>query len=189
MVSVFNFKIEGTKPLSKLCLDKGLNDFESVCNYMQSLPYGRNTERTNYQAILHENKGTCSTKHAFLKQVSIEQNAFHIQFFLGIYQMQEHNTKGVGEVLSKYNLDYIPEAHTYLKCNNNIIDITRRVENNTCFKDYLLFEEQILPQQIGHYKIEMHKNFIKTWMINKKTPYTFEEIWAIREACISALSK
>jgi len=188
MVSLFNFKIEGTKPLSKLCLDKGLHDFESVCNYIQALPYGRNTDRSNYPAIINENKGTCSTKHAFLKQVAMEQNASHIQFCLGIYKMQEHNTKGVGDVLSKYNLDYIPEAHTYLKFNNDIIDFTRCVKSNTSFEDYLLFEEQIAPKQIGHYKIEIHKNFIKTWLITRKIPFTFEELWFVRESCIAALS-
>jgi hypothetical protein len=188
MVSSFNFKIKGTGPLSILCLDKGLNDFESICNYVQSLPYGRNTDRSNYHSVLNENKGTCSTKHAFLKQVAIEQNALHIQFYLGIYKMQEHNTKGVGKVLSNYNLNYIPEAHTYLKFNNHILDFTRHEESNTFFKEFLLLEKKILPEQIGNYKIEMHKNYIKTWRVKENIPYAFEELWLIREACISALS-
>lgn len=188
MESSFNFKIKSERPLSKACLDIGLIDFDSICNYIQSIPYGRNTDQCNYHSILKENKGTCSTKHAFLKQVAVEQNASHIQFCLGIYKMQEANTKGIGNILSKYKLNYIPEAHTYLKFNNEVLDFTNCVESKTSFIDYLFFEEQILPEHIGKYKIDRHKNFIKTWMIKEKKIYTFEELWLIREACITQLS-
>ena len=189
MESSYNFIIKDKGLLSKACLDIGLNDFDSICNHIQSLPYGRNTDRSNYHLVLKENKGTCSTKHAFLKQVAIEQNASQIQFCLGIYKMQEHNTKGVGSILSKYNLDYIPEAHTYLKVNSKILDFTRTEESNTNFRDYLVFEEQILPEHIGTYKTNLHKSFIKSWMVNEKIPYSIEALWLIREACIAQLSK
>lgn len=189
MEQLYNFSLNALKPLSKSCIALGLTDFISACKYVKRLPYGRNTDRSNYTSILQENKGTCSTKHAFLKQVAIENDAEHIQFCLCIYKMKETNTKGVGEIVSKYNLDYIPEAHTYLKFNNKILDFTRNEESQTSIKEAILLEELILPKQIGNYKLDFHKNYIKNWIASKNVPYTFQEIWSIRESCIAQLSK
>ena len=189
MEQSYNFGLNALKPLTKSCIALGLTDFFSVCTFVKQLPYGRNTDRSNYASILQENKGTCSTKHAFLKQVAIENEAEHILFCLCIYKMKESNTKGVGEVLSKYSIDYIPEAHTYLKFNDQILDFTRNEESQTSFKAAILLEEKILPKQIGNYKLDFHKNYFKNWIISKNVPYTFPEIWNIREACIIQLSK
>ncbi|MFD2823719.1 hypothetical protein ACFS5M_08565 [Lacinutrix iliipiscaria] len=189
MASSFNFSLKASKPLSKLCLEKGYKDFDALSNYVQSLPYGRNTDRSDYLLILKEEKGTCSTKHAFLKQVAIENDALHIQFCLGLYKMSENNTKGIGNVLSKYKLSYIPEAHTYLKFNELILDFTRAEVSHTSFYKDLLFEEQILPEQIGNYKINKHKSFLKSWINSENVPHSVESIWKIREACIAQLSQ
>ena len=35
---------------------------------------------------------------------------------LGIYEMSDRNTPGVGRVLTAHGLSYIPEAHCYLRC-------------------------------------------------------------------------
>ncbi|MDO6596872.1 hypothetical protein Q4512_08085 [Oceanihabitans sp. 2_MG-2023] len=184
----YNFKLNTLKPVSKSCIALGLTDFNSVCKFVKQLPYGRNTDRSNYESILQENKGTCATKHAFLKEIAIENEATHIQFCLCIYKMNEANTKGVDEVLSKLHLEYIPEAHTYLKMNNEIFDFTRTKVSTTSFKEAILFEEKILPKQIGNYKLEFHKNYIKKWIISNHISYSFEEIWSFREACIQKLS-
>lgn len=189
METSYNFSLKNIKPLSKSCIALGLTDFVSVCSYVKKLPYGRNTNRANYASILKENKGTCSTKHAFLKEIAIENDAKHIRFCLCIYKMKEVNTKGVGEILVNYNLDYIPEAHTYLKFQNKILDFTRIEESQNSLKEVILFEEEILPKQIENYKLDFHKNYIKNWIIAKNIPYSFTKIWRIREACISELSK
>ncbi|MBC8754530.1 hypothetical protein H2O64_07585 [Kordia sp. YSTF-M3] len=185
---MFNFSLSLNSPLSKLLLHNGITDFKSAIAYIHQLPYGRTSDRSDYKLILPENKGTCATKHAFLKQLSIENNQEAVELYIGIYQMNETNTKGVGSVLIKYNLDYIPEAHTYLKINGNLLDITRTPENKTSFEDSLLTEQQILPHQIGDFKVNWHQGFLKQWIINEQLPYSFEEIWKIREECIASLS-
>lgn len=185
---MFNFSLSLNSSLSKLLLDKEIIDFKSAIVYVNQLPYGRTTDRSDYRLIIPENRGTCSTKHAFLKQLAIENKQEAIKLFIGIYQMNEINTKGVGSVLTKYQLEYIPEAHTYLKINGNLLDITRTTENDTSFEDSLLVEQQILPNQIANFKVDWHQNFLKQWIINEQLPYTFEEIWNIREKCIEALS-
>ena len=189
MEQSFNFSLNTLKPLSKSCIALGLIDFVLVCKYVKQLPYGRNTDRSNFISILDEKRGTCSTKHAFLKQIAIENEVEQIQFCLCIYKMKETNTKGIGKVLSKYNLNYIPEAHTYLKFNNKILDFTRNETSQTSFENSILFEEKILPKQIGNYKLDFHKNYIKDWIATKEIPYSLQEIWSIREACIAELGK
>lgn len=185
---MFNFSLSLNSPLSKLLLSKQITDFKSAITYINQLPYGRTSNRSDYRLILPENKGTCSTKHAFLKQLAIENHQNIVELYIGIYQMNETNTKGVGSVLDHYNLDSIPEAHTYLKINGNILDITRTTENNTSFEDSLLTEQQILPHQIADYKVTWHQNFLKQWITDKQLSYSFDEIWKIREECITALS-
>jgi hypothetical protein len=183
-----NFPLSLNSTLSKLLLNKEIYDFKSAITYVNQLPYGRTSDRSNYRLIVPEDKGTCSTKHAFLKQIAIENNQEAVQLFIGIYKMNEINTKGVGSVLSSYHLDYIPEAHTYLKINGNIVDITRITENETSFEDSLITEQQILPHQIADYKVNWHQNFLKQWIVDEKIPLTFQEIWKIREKCILALT-
>lgn len=186
---MLNFPLPQNGSLSSLMIDKGIYDFKSAIAYVNKLPYGRTSDRTDFRLILPENKGTCSTKHAFLKQLAIESQQETVQLFIGIYQMNEANTKGVGKVLDNYNLDYIPEAHTYLKINGNLLDITRTTANEISFVDSLLVEKEILPHQIANYKVDFHQNFLKQWIENERLPYSFEEIWKIREECILVLSR
>jgi hypothetical protein len=188
MVGLFNFKIESTLPCSTLCKANDLNNFLSLCNHIKNLPYGRTNNRNDFASVLKENKGTCSTKHAFLKQVAIENNVDTINLFIGIYNMNEANTKGVGAVLNAHNLVYLPEAHTYLKINETIIDITRNTISGESFNKTLQVEIEILPKAVGDYKVEFHKNYIKQWLLQEKLTYTFDAIWSIREQCIAALS-
>ncbi|WP_046758036.1 hypothetical protein [Kordia jejudonensis] len=185
---MYNFSLSLNSPLSKLLLDKGIVDFKSAIAYVNQLPYGRTSDRSDYRLILPEHKGTCATKHAFLKQLAIENQQNTIKLYIGIYQMNEKNTKGVGNVLKQFQLPYIPEAHTYLKIDGNIVDITRITKNETSFADNLLIEEEILPHQIADYKVTWHQTFLKGWIQTEQLPYTFEKIWNIREKCIKALA-
>jgi len=155
-----------------------------------NLPYGRTKDRSDYASIIKEQKGTCSTKHAFLKAVAQEHHQDRVKLYLGIYKMNALNTKGIETVLENYkSIKYIPEAHSYLKIDDAIIDITRTVSSKTTFEDDLLTEMEIVPNQIGHYKEQYHQNYIKTWIVSENINYSFHEIWQIREACIAALSQ
>ncbi|WP_299887819.1 hypothetical protein [uncultured Lacinutrix sp.] len=187
MDKVFNFDLND-KPLSKSLKRVGIKNFLEASNYIKQLPYGRNTDRANYTLVLKEQKGTCSTKHAFLKQIAIENNITELRLILGIYKMNNSNTKGVGSVLDKHNLDYIPEAHTYLKVNNTVIDLTNNTVSNDSFENSILLEEDIIPDQIGDYKTSKHKAYLEQWIVKENINFSFKDVWHIREKCIEALS-
>lgn len=186
---VSSIKLTETQPLSKTCIDKGLRDFTSVFNHVKQLPYGRTTNRSDYSLILKEHKGTCSTKHAFLKAIAIENNIKNIELYLGVFKMNGTNTPKIKSVLDLHQLDYIPEAHCFLKFNNQIIDITFNTNKTSAFVETLMYESAIEPEQIGDYKVEFHKAFLKTWIQSQHLNISFDQLWTIRENCISKISE
>ena len=100
--------------------------------------------------------------------------------------MTESNTKGIGNHLSKNGLEYIPEAHCYLKINGKRIDLTSTNSNASIF-DNLLNEIEITPIQVIDFKVDYHKKYVKSWCQNHGG--LFDEIWGIREQCIKELGK
>ena len=189
METLSNFKLVSEGSLTQACLDKELHYFNQVIDYVHQLPYGRNSDRNNLMLILTEQKGTCSTKHAFLAQVAIENGSLFYQLYLGLYKMDAGNTPGVGRILEKYSLQYIPEAHTYIKdANGQYIDVTRTIDSDLSFKDSIIKELVIRPSQIGAFKIEWHQEFLTFWNNKQQSSYTTNELWEIREECIANLS-
>jgi hypothetical protein len=141
--------------------------------------------------VLTEKRGTCSTKHALLRRLAIEQN-LDIALVLGIYEMSEQNTPGVGVVLAKYGLVILPEAHCYLRMAGKRIDVPRAPYRGLAepIADFLR-EEEIDPAQITNYKTEIHKQYLSRWITNSGglEGRSIADIWKIREECIASLSK
>jgi len=137
---VRNFNLSKTKIISKQCHELGLINFDTLYNYVIKLPYGRNSNRSDYKLILEEHKGTCSTKHAFLKAIAIENDIEDITLCLGVFKMNRDNTPKITAILDTYDIDYIPEAHCYLKVDNTIKDITFNDRKQPVFAASLLHE-------------------------------------------------
>ncbi len=163
-------------------------NFEALLEKVRHIPYGRNSNRTDFSLVITENKGTCSSKHAFLKDFADKNNIANIDLVIGIYKMNEQNTN-VGTILSENKIDYIPEAHCYLKINGEVIDVTNPNSDFNKIKNDILEEIIIEPNQVTDFKVNYHKAFIQNWIIENKINYSFEEIWIIREQCIENLSK
>jgi hypothetical protein len=162
----------------------GLHDFQAAAAYIARLPYGRNTNREDKLAVLQEHRGTCSTKHALLHRLASEQQ-INAALTLGIYLMDGRNTPGVSEVLHKYRIVSIPEAHCYLSCDEKRVDVT-------CLAGHrllpVLHEEEISSQQIGNYKVELHRRWLARWAKETKCLYGVKGLWRVREECIAALA-
>jgi hypothetical protein len=106
--------------------------------------------------------------------------------------MHERNTPGVGAVLTQYGLASLPEAHCYLMYAGRRIDVTRCVEVPTEPITEWLYEESIIPEQIGDYKVTLHRHFMQCWVnanAEQVRGLSFEDVWRIREACIAALAQ
>ena len=88
-------------------------ELKKLLDQFKALPYGRNSIRSEYLLVPNEQKGTCSTKHAYVKHMADFNGWQNVQLFIGIYLMSELNTPGVGIVLEKHGLSCIPEAHVF----------------------------------------------------------------------------
>ncbi len=185
---LLNFNLTKESIVSKTFLEAGYTTFYAAIKAVQSLPYGRMEDPTNLASILRDGKATCSTKHAALKTICEENNIHGLHLMMCIYPMHENNTSGVGTVLKKYNLPYIIEAHTYLSYNEERYDYTFAKKSRMRWVDEILIETEIDTDQITHYKNSYHKEVLADWIKRDKIPYTLEEIWSIREECITAIS-
>jgi hypothetical protein len=164
-------------------------NFETLIEKVKNIPYGRNANRYDFSLVLSENKGTCSSKHAFVKDFADNNGIENVKLFIGIFKMNEANTPKLGNLLSNNNIEYIPEAHCYLKIDNSYFDFT--VENPLYpkIKNDILEEIEIEPNQVSEFKVDYHKNYLKKWILETNQSKSFDEIWTTRENCIQQLSK
>jgi hypothetical protein len=181
------------KNVGKLSFDflaQDIADVRAAGRYLYQLPYGRNTDRSDYRLVIPEGRGTCSTKHALLAALAQEQQ-LPVSLTLGIYEMHDRNTPGVGRILDRYELSFIPEAHCYVIYSGARIDVTRSGLEPTEPISRFLYEETISPEQIGGYKVRVHQQFLQRWSAQTALtqPRSFAEIWNIREECIAALAQ
>ena len=183
--------LEPGGPLTTAITARGVTDFRGAGRYLQALPYGRTANRADFSAVLGEGRGTCSTKHALLAALAHEQK-LAVVLTLGIYKMHERNTPGAGAVLARYDLASIPEAHCYLTYEGTRIDVTRSGASPAEPIARFLHEEAIVPEQIGEYKVALHRRFMRTWVGDHPGTVrgrSFEDVWRIREECIAALAQ
>ena len=185
-----NARLKPGGRITKQFLAHGITDFQSAAHHVHQLPYGINTDRTDIRLVLSEGQGTCSTKHALLSQLAREQG-LEVSLMIGIFKMTASNTPGVGPVLAKYGLSYLPEAHCYLMFQGRRVDLTH--SGNTLGEpiDRFLYEETITPDQIVGYKSDLHQQFLRSWLKEDGRPnnHNLEEIWKVREECIAVLNR
>lgn len=182
--NTFNFRIDSKNELSQLVRNEGITDWVLLVEFISSLPYGRNENRYDLSLVLKEKKGTCSSKHAFLKAIALDNNQEDVKLILGLYKMDNKNTPRIGYELIKNSLDYIPEAHCYLRIGEKRLDITTENSNFEKIENSLIEEIEILPHQVSDYKLDYHKNFLNEWISENNIKFTLDELWAIRENCI-----
>lgn len=173
--------------VGRLFLKKDILTLWDAIEYAYQLPYGRTTNRENYLQIIDEKRGACSAKHALIA-VLAEELIIPLKLSLGIFLLTPKNMPKIAPILEHYHLEAIPEAHCYLKYNNNTLDITFPNSSDFSFNADLEEEINITPQQIGLFKVEKHQAFIRAW-IKDKVNLDFDLIWTAREEWIRKLSQ
>ena len=92
------FFLDTGRPLGGEFAGLGLGGYRDAARHVRSLPYGRNSDRSDWRLVLAEGRGTCSTKHALLSELARE-NGRHVALVLGVYEMDGGNTPRIGAVL------------------------------------------------------------------------------------------
>lgn len=168
-------------------VESGVVSWEDLTRTIQNFKYGRNSNRHDVDLVWRERKGTCSSKHAFLKKVADLNGFENVKLKLGFFKMSAVNTPKVATILKSYSLEFIPEAHCYLKINKERLDFTFPDSNKELIESTILKEEELEYSQVTIYKVNEHKHYIQEWLNDSNIDYSLDEIWEIREKCIKVL--
>lgn len=176
-------------PISHTFSQKGISEFKHACEWVQQLPYHRNSTKEDHLIVLKEMQGTCSSKHELIKRLAEENELLGCSLVLCMFKMSGLNTPKIGDVLSHYGLDYIPEAHTYILLDDEILDLTFPEKPPLDYLKEVIFTKKISADQIKHFKSSTHRSYLRQWVDQESLPYSLKEIWEIREECIQRLSQ
>ena len=178
----------GNGIISNTFRQKGINTFDSACEWVRALPYKRNSTKEDKFIVLKESCGTCSSKHELIKRLAVENGIDECKLVLCMFKMSAFNTPRIKSVLDEFGLDYIPEAHTYITIDGVVNDLTFPEKQELLYLKDVLYTEVITADQILSYKVETHMAFMKKWIEENEVAYSFERLWGIREKCIEVLS-
>ena len=185
------YLINNTGDYSRYTLSLNILNLGDLLRVIQAIPYGRNSSKESFRVVFSDNIGTCATKHAFVIEVIKEQGWKGFELILGIYLINCDNTPIACDLLEETELFEVPNAHTYLKFNNKIIDATKIGSENLEFVNTLQQEIRINSDQIYEFKKLQHQKFIRRWSGDNELGCSFNlvKIWNIREQIIDLLSE
>jgi len=180
--------LKANDKLTNLAKKSGCTTWNELLVYIRDLPYKPTSNKIDLSLVMTEKKGTCGSKHAYLKEIA-EANGFHeVKLVLAIVNFTATNKPQIAPILKKYKLNYYPEAHCFLRVKGKPIDVTDKQSSFETFKHDIVCEQQISPNQIGLYKQQMHDAYLTQWIKQEKNGLTLKQIKSIRRECLNACS-
>ena len=184
-----NFKLTLEGIISQKFLEKNIFDFHGACEYVKSLPKGRNSSNTDFVKLLEEQKGTCATKHALLNQLALENNQNEIELMFGIYLISSETHTHLTNFFLDKKYAHFPETHCYLRYKGIRYDYSSQNFPINQFESTIVREQRIDPNQVGEWKTKIHQDYLIRWL--KRNPLvnsSIENIWQDREKIQKLLS-
>ncbi|MDX1444975.1 hypothetical protein [Lishizhenia sp.] len=181
---MIDVELTGEGEFTTLMQESGIVSFYDACRFVATIPYARISDRKDLSLVFHERRGTCTSKHAFLKVLLEEQGISDVELVLIYFKMSGATHNCLGGLFDNINLDYIPEAHVCLKHQGKYYDFTTRYFLN--IETYIMEEEVIDVETLLAKKNQKHLEFLKAWNTSE---YSNDQIWSWREDCIGLLSK
>lgn len=187
---MMNFKLTSNEQYSIAFREAGIHSFKEACDFTAKLPYGRNANREDFGLVLSERKGTCSSKHALLAALALENGHPEIELIAGVFLMNEETHSKLTAFFAGKSYSNIPECHCYLRINGERFDYTDTSGRLEQIIPKLVREQRIDPNQVSDWKIMIHKHYLQGWLNrNPHFQMTLDEIWKDREEAISLLSE
>jgi len=184
--SLLDFAITGSGPLARLA--RALTRSAGSRRWPKPFvlcPMGRTRATDDIGAVLQEQQGTCSSKHRFLAALAHECGRTDVQLMLGLYEMSEGNTPGIGRALGE--LPAIPEAHCYLAHEGKRFDFTGLAAGGASPFESLIEERSVSPADLPAAKLAYHRRAIEKWA--QARGLDPGAVWAVRERCMALLAK
>lgn len=165
----------------------GCATFRDAARWVQRLPYGRNADRSRPELVLEERQGTCSTKHALLALLAEEQG-LEVEMRLVFIRLDRNTSPAVAEVLDRYGVEFLPEAHCVLRTPHGTVDLTHPDGSG---EPPEIFEEAAIdPEELGEPKVLRHRSRLAKLLTDDRglgARFDLDQLWDVREACIAAL--
>lgn len=174
-------------PLSEKVNTLGIDTLADLLKWLQKLPYGRNTNRSDFTLVPDEERGTCSTKNALVKAIAQENGWSQIQLYVGFFFMSPDLFPKLKPLFENTSLRGIPEAHTFLVIDDRYTDTTGL--SGKIEPGMIVDEIEIQPEGIGHLKESIHKGYLIEWAEDEKINLPQDQLWALREACIKIFTE
>jgi hypothetical protein len=168
-LSVFPDKsIQNGGIMSAKFLSLGIHSFLDASRYVHEMPYGYNSDRDDPMILFKENKGTCTTKHAVIATLAQELD-LPIVKNAGIYAMTEEIVTGTDEILTKYNLPYVPMVHCFLVYGEFRVDLSEGNKNgkNRSIEDFL-YTQQVEPNISAKDEYLLYRKALKDLILTHK---------------------
>ncbi|MNJ85471.1 hypothetical protein D3C87_29460 [compost metagenome] len=185
-----DFELTSNEQYSARFRELGIHSFQKACDFVAELPYGRNANREDFALVLSEQKGTCSSKHALLAELALENGHPEIELIAGIFLMSDETHAKLNSFFDNKPYTSLPECHCYLRFKGERFDFTDTSDTLERIAPKLVREQRIDPNQVSDWKIVIHKDYLQRWLNrNPAIGMTLEAVWKEREEAISILSK
>lgn len=181
------FKIIDLGPVSKAFLERGIDDFSNACLHVQALPFARNENPIDFLSVLSEEKGTCSTKHALLATLALENGREDIELMVGIFLMNEETHPQLKSIFEADEIIGVPENYAFLRCGQQRFDFSNSNWSLVDYEHRIVREQRCDPGQMHDWKPMIHKHYIGGWLKRQQLERSEEEIWSLREKCLAQL--
>lgn len=187
---MIDFELTSGEPYSVAFRELGIHSFSDACNFVAKLPYGRNVNREDFGLVLSEKKGTCSSKHALLAELALENAHPEVELIAGIFLMSGETHAKLASFFENKSYASLPECHCYLRFKGERFDFTDTSDALERIAPKLVREQRIDPNQVSDWKIVIHKDYLQRWLNrNPGIGMTLEDVWKEREEAILILSK
>lgn len=186
MIPDFEITIPG--PWSPFLRELNIYHFSELCAYVHALPYGRNSDRIDFYQVLSESRGSCSSKHGLLATIAEAHQQSGTHLMVGLFLMSGKTHPVLADLLSANNLNAIPEAHAYFRCDGMRYDFTFPGKDISSIESFIVREQRCEPNQLIDWKPMIHKHYLDSWIKRQTSGHTAEQVWDIREQCIALLS-
>lgn len=187
---MLDFELSSDGSFSASFRGKGIHFFSDACTFVSQLPYGRNANREDFSLVFSEGKGTCSSKHALLAELALENGHPEVELIAGIFLMSGETHGKLTAFFEGKPYASLPECHCYLRVKGERFDYTDTSDALERIAPKLVREQRIDPNQVSDWKIVIHKDYLQRWLNrNPAIGMTLDEVWKEREEAIALLSK
>ncbi len=180
--------LTGDGPRARSFLALGIGSLHGAFDHVRRLPYAGNSSRTDPGIVLSEGRGTCCTKHALLAELGSELGLPELALVQCMFRMDDRTVPGIGAVLERFDLDWIPESHDFLRWRGEAIDVSS-IRLGSEYLEHVLEERVVAPSSIVHEKVADHRQYVDEWRRTSPDARGIDEatFWRAREACVVRL--